>query len=342
MQFRTDKHVEPFERGKPGRGPKALGHLDLHNKIDYSPDILRQAVGAFRELKVKIRDIFWFGGFWQVTVPDGTEFDLLPYRVAGSPAWYRVISEAPQPDPAALRSKPPQGTEYDDTKYTTASNALLRPGIMLSSSVRTIITDGKSEAIFKTTTSGILVANQKGQLFITVATHGFEDDGLVYHPNPHKGTVIGQIIESLPGTDISIAKLNPGLRYVNETFGTTAEPEGIRMNGISPAFPPHLRAYDFLTMNNPFSGNCEGVTMAFGAIIPEEGDKEYVEHEWLFLENGFEPIAGSCGSPILDAEGKVVGLFSFQHTKSSLCLAVAAKELRGYGYDICGGEQTFT
>ena len=342
MQFSTDKWVESFDRGRLGRGHKILEDLDLQEVRDYNQAVLQRAVRVFQDLKIKIRDIFWFGGFWQITIPDGTDVKLLPSRIASNPAFYRTTSQIPEPDPAALRSKPPQGVEYDDTMYMTAPNALLCPGIMLSSSVHTIIRNGESEEFFKTTTSGILVTNQKGELFITVATHDFEDDGLIYHPNPHKGTVIGRIIESLPGTDISIARLNPGLQYINETFGTSAEPDGVQMNGISPAYPPHLQVYDALSMNNPFSGSCEGVTMALGATIAGEGDKDYVTHEWSLFENGDEPVDGSCGSPILDAEGKVVGLFRFKAADSSLCLSVSAMELREYGYDICGGEQCFT
>ena len=342
MQFSTDKWVESFSRGRSGRGHKILEDLDLHTEGDYNQAVLRQAVSAFQALKIKIRDIFWFGGFWQITIPDGTDIKLLPSRIASSPSFYRTISQVPEPDPAALRCKPPQGIDYDDSMYATAPNALLRPGIMLSSSVHTIFRNEEREESFKTTTSGILVTNQKGELFITVATHGFENDGLVYHPNPHNGTVIGRIIESLPGTDISVARLNAGLRYVNKTFGTNTEPDSVQINGISPAYPPHLRVYDALSMNNPFSGCCEGNTMALGAIIPGEGDKEYVAHEWIFFENGEEPVDGSCGSPILDAEGKVVGLFRFKAADSSLCLAVSAIVLQKYGYEICGGEQSFT
>lgn len=223
-------------------------------------------------MKISIHDIFFFSGFWQVTVPDHTDIKLLPSRIASSPAFYRTVSEAVDPDPAALRHKSPEGIQYDDTVYATAPNALLRPGIMLSSSLRTIIKDGQHEETFKTTTSGILVANEKGEIFITVATRGSEQDGLIYHPKPTNGQVIGMVIKDLPGTDISVARLNAGLRYINETFGTAAEPEGITMSGISPGDPPDLRVYDDLTMNNPFSGGCEGLTMAIGAKIPEEGE----------------------------------------------------------------------
>jgi hypothetical protein len=201
--------------------------------------------------------------------------------------------------------------------------------------------DGKTEETFKITTSGILVVDRHGQLFITVATHGFEDDGLVYHPTPVKGSVIGRIVDRLPGTDISIVKLNSGLQYVNETFSATDNPGGIKASGMSPCYPPHLRAYDLITMDNPFSGSCQGFVLGLGGIIPEEGDKDYVLHEWLIFENGNEVVDGSCGSPILNSDGEVVGLFRFKKENSNHCLGVSAMELRTFGYEICAGEQQF-
>lgn len=202
--------------------------------------------------------------------------------------------------------------------------------------------NGQTEDTFKTTTSGVLFTNQKGELFITVATHGFEDDGLIYHPNPKKGAVIGQIEAHIPYTGISIASLKPGLRYVNETFGSDSDPDGIRLDKICPAYPPHLRVYDTLVMNNPFSGNCEGVTMALGARVEGEAAKKFIKHEWIHFENGDQPIDGSCGSPIVNDEGKFVGLFRSREDSSGLCLCVSASELHEHGYDICYGVQTFT
>ena len=338
--FLTDKHTDPFARGRMGRGQKLLTNLDLHRAADFNWSIVGQAVEIFKDRTIEIRDIFWFGDFWQITVQDNTDMKLLPSFIAAAPVFYRSVSEAPYADPAALRNKPPQGVDYDDTVYTTAPNALLRPGIMLSSSSRTTTTNEKKEKTFKTTSSGILVADQNGQLFITVASHGFEDDGLIFHPNPHAGNVIGNIVDTLLGTDISIAKLKPGLRYVNETFGTPDEVVGAKLNGLSPTFPPHLRIYDSLTMNNPFTGHSEGIVMAIGAMV--EGDTgKYVKHEWSVYENGDGPVDGSCGSPILDQRGQVAGLFRFRIANSSMCLSVSAVTLREYGYEICGGEQTF-
>ena len=108
---------------------------------------------AFQNAKIPINDIFWFAGFWQITIAKEIDIQILPYRVAGSPAFYRTITEAPNPNPAALRSIPPEGVEYNGTLYMTALNALLRPGILLNSSARTITADGRSEDFSKTITS---------------------------------------------------------------------------------------------------------------------------------------------------------------------------------------------
>jgi len=265
----------------------------------------------------------------------------VPSLIASHRAYFKFASEVPDPDPSALRSKIPEGVEYDDTLYATSPNALLRPGIMLSSSIKTVTRDEKSERLFKTTTSGMLVADRQGEIYIIVASHGFEEDGLVYHPNPHKGMVIGRIVKSLPGTDISLVKLNPGFRYINETFGTADDPHGIQTRGITPGYPPHLRVFDFIYMDNPFSGRCEGTVIGLGARIPGEGDKDYMAHEWHFFENSDQPVDGSCGSMILDSEDRVVALFRFQKVDSSLCLGVSAAELQSFGYEICSGVHTF-
>ena len=78
-------------------------------------------------------------------------YQTSPIIVGVKSNFYKSQAESPFPDPAALWNKTPHGIEYDDTVYTTTPNALLRPGIMLSSSV--------SQLGFKSTTSGILVVD---------------------------------------------------------------------------------------------------------------------------------------------------------------------------------------
>ncbi|KAI4120471.1 MAG: hypothetical protein LQ338_006994 [Usnochroma carphineum] len=328
--------------GQPGRGPPSLDNLRLRTSTDYSRQVLEQAVQVFDDLKQDLFEIYWFGSFWRITVPDGADFQRLPRRLGDAQCFYRVESELPAIDQAALRRKPPQGIEYDDTNYGVDENALLRPGIMLSSSYFPVTENGQARSRYNTTSSGILVADQYGQIFITVAAHGFQEDGNVYHPNPDTGRIIGQVVKNLRGTDIAIVKLEPGLRYTNETFGSDDNPAGFYINGIAPPYAPHLRAFDEVKMNNPFTGSSEGTIMALGAkIIGEEGNRKFIRHDWHMFENGDQPVDRSCGAPILDDQDRVVGLFRFREPTSNLCLSISATELREFGYEICGGEQTF-
>jgi hypothetical protein len=318
-----------------------LQMFDLKGGDQLSEDVLEQSLGVFQARGVKIHEIFCFDYFWRIVIPDATDLKHVPRVLAGQACVYKFKSEVLDPDPSALRAKVPQGVDFDDSNYVTTLDALLRPGIMLTSSLHTIAENGEMIDVYKKTTSGILVVNKDGHPFITVATHGFEADGLVYHPNPVTGSVIGRIIEHLPGTDISVMKLNTGLRYTNHTFGSEVNPDGTEASGISPGYPPHLRGYDSVTMDNPYSGFSEGSMLATGYKCPDGGRTEYVLHSWNIFENGSEPVDGSCGSPILDGQGMVVGLFRFKVGETNACLAVSATELRSFGFEICGGEQQF-
>jgi hypothetical protein len=330
-----------FDRGVLGRGGEELQMINLRRGDKLSEDVLEQSLGVFQARGVKVHEIFCFDGFWRIVIPDATDLKRVPRVLGGQVCFYKFKSEVLDPDPSALQAKVPQGVDFDDSNYVTTPDALLRPGIMVTSSLRTITENGEMIDVYKKTTSGILVVNKDGHPFITVATHGFEADGLVYHPNPVTGSVIGRIVEHLPGTDISVIELNPGLRYTNHTFGSEVNPDGIAASGISPGYPPHLRTYDLIAMDNPYSGFSEGSVLATGYKLPEEGSTEYVRHSWDVFENGSEPVDGSCGCPILDEQGMVVGLWRFKMEGTNACLAVSAMELRRFGFEVCGEEQKF-
>jgi len=78
----TDKFADCFDRGRTGKGRKALEHIDLQRKEEFSEDILREVITVFRDLQVKIRDIMWCPGFWRITIPDNTDLKALPSFVA--------------------------------------------------------------------------------------------------------------------------------------------------------------------------------------------------------------------------------------------------------------------
>ncbi len=71
--------------------------------------------------------------------------------------------------------------------------------------------DGKEVYNFKSTTSKLMVVNKDGKKFITMVVHGFEANGLMWHPTPHQRKIIGNIIELILDTDITIVKLIKGL-----------------------------------------------------------------------------------------------------------------------------------
>lgn len=72
-----------------------------------------------------------------------------------------------------------------------------------------------------------------------------------------------------------------------------------------------MESYDSLNMINPFSGYCIGTVLATGARITGEGNKKYVLHDLYTFENGEQAVDEICGSPVLDEEGRVAGLFRF-------------------------------
>lgn len=63
-----------IKKNSSGSGRGALkegGDTQSPEQHDFSDEILRQAIVEFRKLRVKIRDIFWFAGFWQIVIHDG-------------------------------------------------------------------------------------------------------------------------------------------------------------------------------------------------------------------------------------------------------------------------------
>lgn len=234
LRFTDTNHGGHFNPGILGRGTHELNSINLRRGDILSDHVLQQALAVMKALEVKVHQIFCFDNFWSIVIPDGTDLKSVPRSLAGQACCYKYESKIIGLEPAAFQAKVPRGIEFDDLDYATEPDALLRPGIMVTSSPWTATENGEPHDMYKQTTSGILVVDEQGEPFITVATRGFETDGLIYHPNPISGSIIGKIVHNLPGTDISVAKLNTGLRYIKQTFGIDANPEGVEIAGISP------------------------------------------------------------------------------------------------------------
>lgn len=262
----------------------------------------------------------------------------MPSFLAGQGCHYR-FSDSEVGLPAALQGKIPTGIQHDNTTYADEVVSILRPGIIVSSSATPSRVDGKEFNNFKSTTSGLMVVNQDGENFIAMAAHGFEEDGLVRHPTPHQGKIIGNAVESIADTDIAMVKPKQGLRYPNHTLGSAENPVGKAMVGLSPNYPPHTLIGDIISMDNPYSGFCEGQIFALGAKQGNSG-KHYIAHTWMIIQNG-EAIDGSCDSVILDEDSRVLGFVRCIFNDGVDCFAVSATELQQNGYELCGGVQTW-
>lgn len=342
LRLTTDPDEECFKRGMVGRGGKELIDIDLRQD-QFTAQILESAIRVFTDkLKIAVKWVFWLGAIWIITVPAGTDIKVVPRTIGHHVCHYQWALQTVDTGEAALEAITPEGVIFDISRYDDMPDALLRPGIMVSSSVSNVhAEDGTTTASYKSATSGILVADKNGEPFVTVASHCFNQDGDVYHPKPNTGTIIGKVLNTLGDTDLSIVRLKKGLRYTNETFGAPNR-RASKITGINPGMSPHLRIGDELTMENPFSGFCEATYMGPGGSVEGIGkDTKIVKHVWLEIENGGEPINGSCGSAILDDEGRVVSFFRFLKSDGQTGIGVAADHLREYGYEICSGVHTF-
>jgi hypothetical protein len=84
--------------------------------------------------------------------------------------------------------------------------------------------------------------------------------------------------------------------------------QGIEIQGIVIHSPPHLRAYDPLTMNIPFTGSAKGQVVVIGPMIPESSTR-HIRHERMWLGTDSEPPDDSCGRPLSNSRGKLVAVF---------------------------------
>src|SRR5438034_10400189 len=82
------------------------------------------------------------------------------------------------------------------------------------------------------TTSGVLVRNGEGEVYMTVASKGFpSDDATVCHAKPDD-LAIGEVVHRLGHTDIALAKLEDSISFENYTFQNSTQQNGVHLIGI--------------------------------------------------------------------------------------------------------------
>jgi hypothetical protein len=224
----------------------------------------------------------------------------IPYRIAGCPVYVQLHSVTT----AARHMNIPTGAHTDTTDYLAHGDRTLRPGVMFSSSF-------DSYDHFLSTTSGLLVEDADGHRYVTCALHGFCEDGIVFHPDPDGGRPIGKVVQRFPNIDLGLVRLEPGICYTNEFF----ESEG----GASSVTPCRFAIPvpgESLEMDNPFSGSCAATVVGDNFIFE---NTKYHKHNWQIFEHGTKLDEGSCGSPILNEDGRVVAIFRFVDESNPKC-----------------------
>jgi hypothetical protein len=72
---------------------KVLEYFDSQRKDDFSTAILEKALAIFVDAKIKIHDIAWFAGYWQITIPEDMDMKKVPSLIAHHRAFYKLASE---------------------------------------------------------------------------------------------------------------------------------------------------------------------------------------------------------------------------------------------------------
>lgn len=324
--FTTNKHNVGLNHGKLGGShTRGLAYLDSRKKFPES--VLDEVIIYFeKQLLIAVTSVTSLAGVWVITVPDGTDLLSLPTIIAQSPCYYKFASQAENLEEAACRNTESAGTTWDHSQYS-----MVQPGIMLGSG-------GELNELL--TTSGIIVKDNDGHNYLTVASHGFpagRDN--VYHPNVN-GSRLGRIHDRLINTDIALLRLSPSQHFDNITFGArfsdgTTEPP-LQICGIKSTFA--MQSYELVSINNPFNGFCEGLFMGSGKYrLPADGpvaNHKWVSTVWVYYGNGrAEPMKGSSGSPILDKDGFLIGFFRYL-TPSGLAVGIGASTLETWGYSV--------
>ena len=273
--------------------------LNLRTKDKVTDEAIRTIADELQQLHLRPTEIGFMSGICRLAFPHSVDLTEIPYRIAGCSVYVQFHSVTT----AARRMNVPFDKDTND--YLAHADRTLRPGVMFSSS----FCDNSTQHL--STTSGLLVKDAEGQHYVTCALHGFLEDGIVFHPDPIKGRQIGKVVQRFPNVDVGLVRLEPGIRYTNEFFESRSGASGVTPRRFT------LSKYgDCLEMDNPYSGSCAATVVGVNSVL--EGTV-YHRHDWQFFERGIAANEGSCGSPILDENGRVASIFRFVDKEDPKC-----------------------
>ena len=131
------------------------------------------------------------------------DLDALPGIVGGRITIWTIYGTIWGGSMAHSRAKDPRSSTGDDTDYLSVG---LCPGVKVC-------------GIEKSTSSGVLLRNEfTGEVALSVASHGWDDnDNVICHPHSNS-SCIATIHTRVVETDLALASLAPGIIYTNAKY----------------------------------------------------------------------------------------------------------------------------
>lgn len=322
LYITTDPDSSGPYMGRVGQGEEVLIE-DQAKGGTISYTLMRKAADYLvATLGLGVTTVDWYGCFWVITVADGTPLKSLPCRLMDLMCRYKFASQVNTPEEAAFRHHRPRGMTWDMSDYYPN----LRPGIMLSSSDRSV-------------TAGMAVQNAAGEKFMTAPSHAFTvPEEEVFHPD-NNGRRVGVCDRYLDDSDIALIKLDPSVTFAETTFEDEAQ-RGTAMPITGYADLDRVTIGDQLVMSNPFSGFCTAMHLGIRFQLRIPTDEPVPKLDWhrfglSYLGNGLtEPLDGSCGTIVQHQKtGDAVSIFRFVERRTGIGFATATTALKKFGYE---------
>ncbi|KAK0386940.1 hypothetical protein NLU13_5253 [Sarocladium strictum] len=222
-------------------------------------------------------------------------------------------------------------------------HSVLRPGVFLFSPC---LESGQEEFI---TTSGVLVQDQAGNRFMTVAAHGIGPHAKLYQKLPLESRrLIGEAHIKLTCADISLVRLEDGVDFKNELF-TQLEHNHIQFDKLFGETPSDIiDIHKPVYLSSPVTGATDGVVIHRSwrpyltpPVLSQEPRIQCVVYDWIWTGQNHDSQAMVsdivCGAPVWDAQGSVLGFLRYSIQEgpwSGFSAAVRADHLVEAGYTL--------
>lgn len=327
----------PIPKLRPVHRKNGVIHADRNGRDmkDWNPLFSLIRI-HFQGLGISITEVMYWDNFVIIVLEyRNTDMSKLPWMTANILCCYLYEDEMGRPSaPQARRLTDPTPGNPDDSQYDT-----LQPGLRVTSTYLP-----SKPGMFLSTTTGVLVRDQVGNKFMTVASHGFpgECGTDVTHPLPAGGRSIGELIMEVSHTDIALVKLRDGEIFSNVIFHNENIQEPVQLKRLVES--KDCRRGDPVVLDSPDTGCIDSIFQLTSYQRVPTDDPGVPEQQWVFTtwyymgqDSGNELPRRMCGSAIWTEDGDVVGFFRYAPNGGPMkdwCVGTAAEELTNRGFTL--------